>query len=76
MAKMDELMEKMKDEAFAKKFEGCESAEEFVAIAKKEGYDITAEDVARVTDLSDDDMAKVAAGFSLGRPDQLIRACC
>ena len=45
MAKMNELMEKMRDEAFAKKFEGCKSVEDFVEVAKKEGYDITAEDM-------------------------------
>ncbi|MBO6291664.1 MAG: Nif11-like leader peptide family RiPP precursor [Selenomonas sp.] len=66
MAKLDELMEKMKDEAFAKKFEGCKSTEDFVAVAKKEGYDISIEDAESITnDLSDDDLAKIAGGLGL-----------
>ena len=62
MAKMNELMEKLKDEAFAKKFEDCKSAEDFVAVAKKEGYDVTVEDLDCVKDLSDDELAKAAGG--------------
>ena len=63
MAKMNELMEKLKDEAFAKKFEGFKSVEDFVAIAKKEGYDISIEDIESITkDLSDEDLEKVAGG--------------
>ena len=62
MAKMNELMEKMRDEAFAKKFEGCKSAEDFVEVAKKEGYDITVDDIENGLELSDEDMVKVAGG--------------
>ena len=65
MAKMDELMKKLEDEAFAKKFADCKSAEDFVAAAKKEGYDITVEDLDRVRDLSDDELAKAAGGGGL-----------
>ena len=63
MEKMNELMEKMRDEAFAKKFEGCKSAEDFVEVAKKEGYDITVDDIENDLELSDEDMAKVAGGW-------------
>lgn len=62
MAKMNELMEKMRDEAFAKKFEGCKSAEDFVEVAKKEGYDITVDEFMSDLELSDEDLAKVAGG--------------
>lgn len=62
MEKMNELMEKMRDEAFAKKFEGCKSEEDFVEVAKKEGYDITVDDIVNDLELSDEDMAKVAGG--------------
>lgn len=62
MAKMNELMEKMRDEAFAKKFEGCKSAEDFVEVAKKEGYDITVDEFMSGLELSDEDLAKVAGG--------------
>ncbi|MBO6204948.1 MAG: Nif11-like leader peptide family RiPP precursor [Selenomonas sp.] len=65
MAKMNELMKKLEDEAFAKKFADCKSAEDFVAVAKKEGYDISAEDVESEQELSDDDLAKVAGGGGL-----------
>ena len=62
MAKMNELMEKMQDEAFAKKFEGCKSVEDFVEVAKKEGYDITVDEFKSDLDLSDEELAKVAGG--------------
>ena len=60
MAKLDELMEKMKDEAFAKKFEGCETAEELIMLAKNAGIELTkeeAEDLLDKLDMSDLDMS-------------------
>ena len=54
-----ELKEKMKaDKAFAEQFKDCKSVDEFIAAAKKAGYDVKEADLK----LTDEELSAVAGG--------------
>ncbi len=60
---MNELLAKIKeDAALAAKFADCKSADDVVAIAKEAGFEITAEEVEKLTDVSAEDLAGAAGG--------------
>jgi predicted ribosomally synthesized peptide with nif11-like leader len=63
MPGLKEFQEKVAaDEAFAAKFADAKELEDVVALAAKEGFTFTVEDVKGATELSDDDLANVAGG--------------
>lgn len=52
------------DTDFAEMFKGMETPEEVVALAKREGYDFTVEDIKNNTELTDEELDMASgAGF-------------
>lgn len=63
MAGIKELQEKIKnDSALSAKFQACKSLDDVVELASKEGFDISVEDIEKLTDISAADLAKAAGG--------------
>ena len=66
---INELQEKIKtDSALAEKFKGCKNLDEVIELAKAEGYEITIEDIEKLTDVSAEDLTKAAGGAIIVGP--------
>ena len=66
---INELQAKLKeDSALAEKFKGCTNLDEVLELAKAEGYDISAEDFEKLTDVSAEDLTKAAGGAIIATP--------
>ena len=72
---IEKLLEDLKGDKLADKFQGCESIDEFVATARELGYDIDAEEVERATDLSDEALEGIAGGARFIGPNVDRVAC-
>jgi predicted ribosomally synthesized peptide with nif11-like leader len=59
---IEKLLEDLKGDKLADKFQGCESIDEFVATARELGYDIDAEEAERASDFSDELLEGIAGG--------------
>ena len=63
MAGLQEFKEKLaQDEAFAAEAGECRNLDDVIAFAEEHGYTLTAEEVEELTDVSEEDVAKVAGG--------------
>ena len=62
---IEKLLEDLKGDKLAGKFQGCESIDGFVAKARELGYDIDAEEVERASDISDEFLEGIAGGGGL-----------
>jgi predicted ribosomally synthesized peptide with nif11-like leader len=63
MAGINDLQAKLKvDSALAEKFKGCKSLDDVISLAKAEGFDISVEDIEKLTDVSAEDLTKAAGG--------------
>ncbi len=66
MAKVEELLAKIKsDDAIKAKFAACKNVDDFVAIAKEIGFELAAEDIEKLTDISDADLGTAAGGVTV-----------
>ena len=64
MGNLQDFAAKIQEDAdLAAKWAACKSADEFIAIAKAEGYDVTAEEIEAMTALSLDDMDSASGGM-------------
>ena len=64
MGNLQDFAAKIQEDAdLAAKCAACKSADEFIAIAKAEGYDVTAEEIEAMTALSLDDMDSASGGM-------------
>ena len=60
---INELQAKLKeDSALAEKFKSCKNLDDVLAVAKEAGFDISAEDLEKLTDVSAEDLSKAAGG--------------
>lgn len=59
---IEKLLENLKDDELAGKFQDCESIDEFVAKARELGYVVDAEEVERASDLTDKALEGIAGG--------------
>jgi len=73
---IEKLLEDLKGDKLAGKFQSCESINEFVAQARALGYDIDAEEVERATDLSDEALGIIAGGARPIDPTKIIYTTC
>jgi len=73
---IEKLLEDLKGDKLAGKFQSCESIDEFVAQAKALGNDIDAEEVERATDLSDEALGIIAGGARPIDPTKIIYTTC
>jgi len=74
MAGLKDFKEKLiQDEAFAKKFEGADTPEKVVSIAKTEGFNFTVEDVKNNTELTDVELKAVAGGGSIAAKNYFVK---
>ncbi len=63
---LKELTAKIKaDEAFAANFKGLKSVDEIVAKAKELGYELTDEDIEKLSEVSAEDLEKAAGGLTV-----------
>ncbi len=63
---LKELTAKIKaDEAFAANFKGLKSVDEIVAKAKELGYELTDEDIEKLSEVSAEDLEKAAGGITV-----------
>lgn len=66
MAGVKEFKQKIiKDQQFAKKFEGVKTPEELVSLANNEGFNFTVNDVKNNTELTEEELNAVAGGASV-----------
>jgi predicted ribosomally synthesized peptide with nif11-like leader len=73
---IEKLLEDLKGDKLADKFQGCESIDEFVATARELGYDIDAEEVERASDLSDALLEGIAGGGGFIDPTKVDHTTC
>ncbi len=63
---LKDLTAKIKaDEAFAENFKGLKNVDEIVAKAKELGYELTQEDIEKLSEVSADDLEKAAGGVTV-----------
>ena len=70
------LLEDLKGNELADKFQGCESIDEFVATARELGYDIDAEEAERASDFSDELLEGIAGGGGFIDPTKVEHTTC
>ena len=64
-----ELQAKLKeDAALAEKFKACKNLDEVIALAKEAGFEISAEDFEKLTNVSAADLTKAAGGAFIATP--------
>lgn len=66
MSQLKEFLAKLKeDKPFAEKIASLKSIDEVIAQAKEAGFEVTAEDVEAITDVSEEEIKEIAGGIKV-----------
>ena len=72
---LKELQAKLKeDSALAEKFKTCKSIDDVIELAKSAGFEISFEDIEKLTNVSAEDLTKAAGGTFLVDADYVVIA--
>ena len=66
MSQLKEFLAKLKEgKPFAEKIASLKSIDEVIAQAKEAGFEVTAEDVEAITDVSEEEIKEIAGGIKV-----------